>query len=91
MDNAHEFLDGIHERGHRVIVHSCNSVAYIRQQCEKWNLRVDAIWGELPGQEGAKPVCAAYLDDRAIQFRGNLIDSLGEILAFVDNRPVRRY
>jgi len=90
MEKAHEFLDAIHDMGWKVLVHSCNNPNYIRQQCEKWNLRVDGIWGELPGQEGNKPVCAAYLDDRAIQFEGDLLQSFEKIAAFVNGKPVRR-
>lgn len=87
-ENAREFLDAIHDKGWKVIVHSCNNPSYIRQQCELHKLRVDAIWGEA-GLEGAKPVCAAYLDDRAVGFRGDLMDSFTQIEALVEGRPIR--
>jgi len=88
MPWAQEFLDALHDRGYKVMIHSCNRPEYIREQCEKWNLRVDGIWGET-GLEAAKPVAACYLDDRAVGFRGDLKASLEEILDLVEKRAVR--
>ena len=84
-----DFLDEVHSLSWKVIVHSCNRPAFIRQMCELHDLRIDAIWGELPGQEGQKPVASAYVDDKGVQFRGDWASTTEEVLKFI-TPPDRR-
>ena len=97
MDGAHEALDAIHMKGWKVLIHSCNNPEYIRKMCTEHNLRVDYIWGEKGMEHGnenvppSKPVCACFLDDRAVQFRGNLAESVKEVIEFVLRHPVKDY
>jgi hypothetical protein len=87
---VHEAFDRFHMAGHKVLIHSCNNPAWIREMCEKHNLRPDWIWGET-GMEGSKPVAALYVDDRAMQFVSWDREQVSEMLARVEGRPVRRY
>ena len=87
MAGARDALSDLHEAGHKIIVHSCNNPGWIRKMCEEHDLRVDAIWGET-GLEGAKPVCAVYIDDRAVGFRGDWADAVRQALAMIEGRPM---
>ena len=89
-DGFRDFLDEIHSRGNKIIVHSCNQPSWIRKMCDEYDLRVDAIWGESPMDHGAKPVAALYVDDRGYHFDGDWTKATGEILELVDERPVHR-
>lgn len=85
-----DFLDEVHSRGYKVIVHSCNNPGFIRQMCEQHNLPVDAIWGEGLFDHGNKPVASVYIDDRGYHFDGDWLKATGDVLEMVADRPVRR-
>lgn len=86
IPGAHEALDSFHMRGWKVMIHSCNSVPFIREMCEQHNLRVDGIWGELPGQEGQKPNCAVFIDDRGFYFDGDWDAAVPRIIEQIEHR-----
>ena len=90
MEGFKEALERFHERGCKVIIYSCNNPSFIRKMCHEHGLMVDAIWGEGTMDHGAKPMASCYLDDRALQFRGNWAESTKEVLEFIEGRPVRR-
>lgn len=90
MPGAQDAIEELHNHGLRVIVHSCNRPAFIREMCEEHRLYVDAVWGELPGQEGQKPVAAVYVDDRGLRFDGDWAETTRQVLEMVADRPVRR-
>lgn len=90
MPGAQDAIEEFHNQGLRVIVHSCNNPAFIREMCEEHRLYVDAIWGELPEQEGHKPVAACYLDDRGLRFEGDWAKATRKAIELVENRPIRR-
>ena len=89
-DGFRDALDEFHSRGFKVIIHSCNSPAFIRKMCEQHDLRVDAIWGEGEIDHGAKPVCTVYVDDRAVHFDGDWAKAVHDVLALAEDRPIRR-
>lgn len=87
MDGARDALFKLKEAGHKVVIHSCNDTRWIREQCEIYDLPIYAIWGELPGQEGQKPVASCYVDDRGYRFEGNWNKTVDDVLAMVAMRP----
>jgi hypothetical protein len=88
MPGVHEAFDKIKMAGHKILIHSCNSPSHIRKLCEENNLRPTWIWGEEKGFEGTKPVCAAYIDDRAFHFDGDW-SKVDDVLLFVSGRPIK--
>lgn len=90
MAGAREAIEAFRERGWRIMVHSCNSPEWIRRMCNEHGIVVDGIWGEGAMDAGQKPICAAYIDDRAIGFRGDWQGTMEETIAFVEGRPVKR-
>lgn len=94
---AKEAMQALRARGYRILIHSCNRPKVIRDWLTYWEIPFDHIWGELPGQEGTKPICVAYIDDRAVGFKGdwsttlsNTLDLLGESNATPSELLVRR-
>lgn len=65
LPGAKEAVQRLREEGHKVVVFSCNRVAWIKSVLEKHEIVVDYIW------EGHKPVCDLYIDDRNIEFKGD--------------------
>ena len=66
-----------------MIVHSCNNIAYIQRCLNDAGIYVDAIWDGL-----GKPICSAYIDDRAVTFRGDWKAAMQEAIVIADGRPI---
>jgi hydroxymethylpyrimidine pyrophosphatase-like HAD family hydrolase len=90
LPGAADAIWALRERGYRILIHSCNNPQWIRMKCEELGLIVDYVWGET-GMEQGKPVCAVYIDDRAVGFRGDWADALNEALMMVGERPIKDY
>lgn len=76
---AQEALSKLKELGYSIIIHSCNRKGWIEEWMAHWNIPYDLIW-----DEKGKPVCEAYLDDRAVPFRGDWAETLKETLELVE-------
>lgn len=87
---SHEALDRFHEKGFDVMIHSCNNPAWIRRKCEEFNFRVEYVWGET-SVKVPKPVCAVFVDDRAIHFDGDWTKAAEHALALAEGRPIRDF
>ena len=85
-EGVHEVFDRFRMLGHKILIHSCNNPDWIRQQCERFNIRPDWIWGEAPLDYGQKPVADVYIDDRAISFRGNWLEAADQALELIRRR-----
>lgn len=87
MEGAKEFLQELVDKGFRVIVFStrCDTpqgADATKAWLEKWGLD-KLIYG---GVTCTKPAAVAYVDDRAVSFRGDFRDCLPEIFALADGR-----
>lgn len=87
IKGALDALEQLRELGHKIVIHSCNNPLFIRQWLAEREFPFDAIWGESPIDEGAKPVAAVYIDDRAVAFRGNWNETLRDTLTLIRERP----
>jgi len=66
------------ERGHTIIIHSTRGEKLLRQYLEQHNIPFDYI-NENPARAGenpGKPVAYAYIDDRAVCYKGQSADEL---------------
>lgn len=75
---AKESLKALKERGHKIMIFSCNRSQWIEEWMTHWEIPYDYIWS------GDKPVCDAYIDDLAVAFRGNWNEALKETLKLVE-------
>lgn len=74
LPGAKEAVNQLREAGHKILIFSCNRTAWIKRVLEQNDIVIDYIW------EGDKPVCDLYIDDRAIEFKGDWIETLGKAL-----------
>lgn len=97
MVNGETILPGVRrainilrEDGHKVIIHSCNELSWIKKVLDSNEVRYDYVWGETKGF-GSKPLADLYVDDKGYHFpyNGDWNDELPKIqarLTGLDNR-----
>ena len=82
-----ETVKAIHmlkEKGYKILIHSTRGDDFLKNYCERFSIPIDYInhrpdkQGENPG----KPIAYAYVDDRAICFKGQKAE---ELVDQVDN------
>lgn len=78
LPGAKAALQQLKDMGHKILIHSCNGTDWIRKVLTDNEIPFDGIWGESPADK-QKPVCHAYIDDRAIAFNGNWNDALRDL------------
>ncbi len=76
-DGAREFLCALRERGYRVVVFTVRWHEWVRQ----W-LETNALSEFVDEVTDRKPPAVAYIDDRAVCFRGDFQDTLEHLKAF---------
>ena len=76
--HAKEALTEMKDKGWTIVIHSCNRVAWVKEWLEHWEIPYDSIW-----DKQGKPVAEAYVDDRAIQFKGNWHETRKEVERFL--------
>lgn len=67
LPGAKEAINNLREKGHKIVIFSCNNKKWIEKVMRDNDMRYDYIWDGA----GSKPVCDVYIDDRAIAFRGD--------------------
>lgn len=81
---AKEAVNIMREKGHKVIIHSCNKRAWIERVLNNADIRYDHLWVDV-----GKPICDIYIDDKGYRYLGNWEAELPTILDLVkglDNR-----
>lgn len=63
MEGAKDAISLLREKGHKVMIHSCNTKEFIKSWLNDNDIRYDYIWDQI-----GKPVCSFYIDDRNIKF-----------------------
>jgi hypothetical protein len=71
-------LHKIRDAGHKILIHSCNGSDWIKKVMDQNELPYDYIWNSSEHDKG-KPVCAAYIDDRAVAFDGDWDKALQDL------------
>jgi hypothetical protein len=86
IDNAGEFLHALIKRGYHVVIHTTRAETQDGMHgVIRWlHKHLPAIFYEMRDQKtvsisAEKPKAIAYVDDRAVVFRGNFTDCLTEI------------
>lgn len=90
MEGVRDAIDEFRSRGYKVLVHSCNRPEFIKGRLLDAGIVVDGVWGEAPFDHGVKPVCAVYIDDRGVGFRGDWAETTRQALELVGERPIKR-
>lgn len=86
LEGAKDAISRFRERGHKVIIHSCNNPKWIERTLNNLDIRFDAIWTE-PG----KPIADLYVDDKGWHFTGVWSKDTNNILARLDGYDNRKW
>ncbi len=68
------------EQGYLILVHTTRGDEFVKSYCEQFSIPVDYInrRPDLEGENPGKPIASVYVDDRAINYRGDDAETLVE-------------
>lgn len=75
LPGAKDALRLLREKGHKVVINSCNNPKWIEKQLAEAGLTVDLIW-----DHKGKALADLYIDDRGFDFRGDWASTISEVL-----------
>ena len=91
VEGAREAMISLHQLGHVLIIHTCRTteaiaadrlaeeVAFIEDFLHYFQIPFDQIF------VGPKLIADAYVDDRAVSFRGDWPETLQQLIRYVDD------
>ena len=83
---AREAINILREKGHKIVIHSCNNVKWIEKVLANNDIRYDWIWD----QKG-KPICDIYIDDKGYHYRGDWETEVNEVLLRLEGFDNRKF
>jgi ribonucleotide monophosphatase NagD (HAD superfamily) len=83
LPGAKEALQELRDKGYKLMIHSCNNESWIRRILDSNEIPYDSIWNS---DDRGKPVCAAYIDDRAVAFTGDWRAAVAEVYGIEQRR-----
>src|SRR5215213_5428105 len=87
---AKEAINILREKGHKVVIHSCNGVEWIKKVLDNNDIRYDYIWGE-SGHESKKLLADLYVDDKGYHYKGDWKTEVDEVLKRVEGFDNRKW
>lgn len=63
LPGAKNAINLLRENGHKIIIHSCNNIGWIKKTLENNDIRYDWIWDDV-----GKPIADLYVDDKGFKF-----------------------
>lgn len=87
LPGARDAINLLRELGHKVLVHSCNREAWIKEVLDNNDIRYDKVHGN---ESKGKPLADCYLDDKAIRFE-NWARALVDIDRCVKDKDNRKW
>jgi hydroxymethylpyrimidine pyrophosphatase-like HAD family hydrolase len=83
---AREAINILREKGHKIVIHSCNNWKWIEKVLDNSDVRYDHIWtGE------GKPLADLYVDDKGYHYRGDWESEVNDILLRVEGLDNRKW
>lgn len=93
LEGAKDSIRLLREKGHKVVIHSCNRASYIDKMCREAGIVVDRIWdaNAAEDEKSGKPLADLYVDDKGYHFphNGSWVGEMPKILerlTGLDNR-----
>lgn len=84
IEGAMQAIRLLREKGHKILIHSCNGREWIERVLNNADIRYDFIW-----DDHGKPICDMYLDDKGYRFTSwseSEVDNILSLLEGFDNR-----
>lgn len=69
LPGAKELIDRLRDKGHKVIIHSCNNPKWIEKVLKDSKIKYDRIWDSTV--DVGKPVADIYIDDKGYHHPNN--------------------
>lgn len=90
LEGAREAINALREAGHKIVIHTCNREAHVKQVLDNNDMRYDRIHGN---ESKGKPLADLYIDDKGYHFpyNGSWLPELPEILARVEGLDNRKW
>ena len=90
LEGARESVNVLREKGHKIVIHTCNREAYVKQVLDNLDIRYDRIHGN---ESKGKPLADLYVDDKGYHFEhnGNWHEELPKVLARVEGVDNRKW
>lgn len=83
LPGAKEAINILREKGHKILIHSCNNYQWVERVLNDNDIRFDSIW-----ERKGKPVADLYIDDKGYRFAGNWeseLPAITELVSGFDN------
>ena len=84
LPGAREAMEKLKAKGYMILIHSCNNLEWIKKVLRASDIPFDYVWDN--NADMGKPICAAYVDDRAINFDGDWERSLADLETLEERR-----
>ena len=68
LEGAREAINLMREKGHKVVIHTCNREAHVKQVLDNNDIRYDRVHGN---ESKGKPLADLYIDDHGYHFPYN--------------------
>lgn len=92
LPGAKDAILKLREKGHKIVIHSCNNPQWIEKNMNEAGIPIDYIWG-IDKECHGKPMCDLYIDDKGFHFTDwkSDLDNIFERLEGKDNRKWSKY
>jgi hydroxymethylpyrimidine pyrophosphatase-like HAD family hydrolase len=93
LPGAKEAINILREKGHKIIIHSCNNTSWIEKVLRNNDIRYDYIWTKTDAveEDAAKPIADLYVDDKGFHFGGDWNADLFDILHRLEGLDNRKW
>ena len=81
LDCAKEAVNRLREKGHKIVIHTCNREAHVKQVLDNNDIRYDRIHGN---ESKGKPRADIYVDNNGFRFSGVWNNDINYILQAVE-------
>lgn len=90
LEGAREAINVLREAGHKIIIHTCNREAHVKQVLDNNDIRYDKVHGN---NGKGKPLADIYIDDKGYHFpyNGDWNTELPKVLARIEGLDNRKW
>ena len=90
LPGARDAINRLREKGHKIVIHSCNREAWVKEVLDNNDIRYDRVHGN---ESKGKPLADLYVDDKGYRFpyNGDWATEIDAVLAYTDGLDNRKW